>query len=135
MSRGDLIEIWIGKNVFRGHVRHARNDLLVLQGPAYLDVNLAAPLVMRVVERSAIGGVAVWPNGAQSFAARLAELEQSEEICEFLAVPSEAQVAGKVSIRARDHVIVEDAGGREWILPLAGLAAAVHLSPPPPAER
>jgi hypothetical protein len=135
MNRGDLVEVLIGKFVFRGHIRHTRKDLLVLSGSVQVDVNLAAPLALRVVATADTGGVGGWSGGAESFTARLAELEQSEEICEFLAVPSEVAVTGQVSIRARDHVIVDDADGSEWVLPIRWLAAVVHRSAPPPVDR
>jgi hypothetical protein len=91
-----------------------------------LDVNLAAPLVLRIVERGATGGETRWDRGAESFAARLAELEQQHETCEFFSAPDAIRVAGRLSIRARDHIIVEDQDGGEWILPLRWLVAVVH---------
>jgi hypothetical protein len=126
MNRGDIVQIVIGDAVFRGRVRHARNDLMVLHGPVLLDVNLAAPLVLRIVERGAAGGEVPWDRGAESFAARLAELEQQHEICEFYSAPDAIRATGRLSIRAQDHVVVEDRDGGEWILPLPWLVAVVH---------
>ena len=135
MSRGDLVEIRIGEMVYRGHVRHARNDLLVLQGTGYLDVNLAGPVLLRVVEKAASAGVGMSPRGAESFTARLAELEQSKELCRFVCVSTEVAVEGRVSIRARDHLIVEDSDGGEWVLPLPWIVAVVHANPLPYRNR
>jgi hypothetical protein len=125
MSRGDRIEIWAGEAVFRGFIQHTRNDLLVLRGPANVDINLGAPIVLRVIEPAAKSGVAASPGGPSSFTARLAELEQSNEICDFITPISRAEVVGRLTIRARDHVIVEGADHQEWFVPLAWLQAVV----------
>ena len=125
MSGGDRVEIWAGESVFRGFIQHTRNDLLMLVAQANVDVNLGAPVVMRVVERATTSGAGTLPNGPESFAARLAELEQSEAVGEFITAYSRAAVVGRVAIRARDHVIVEDGDGREWIVPIQWLMAVV----------
>lgn len=126
MSRGDLIEVWTGESAFRGFIQHTRNDLVVLRGKANVDVNLSGPIVLRVVEAGATTGAGVVPNAAASFAARLAELEQSQNSGDFVVPFSRAPVNGKVKIRARDHVIVEGADRQEWIVPLRWLAAVVY---------
>ena len=109
MSRGDRVEIWTGETVFRGFIEHTRNDLLVVRGPVNVDVNLAAPILLRVIEPAARSGVDASRSGPASFAARLAELEQLDQVCDFITPFSRAEVVGQVTIRARDHVIVKSA--------------------------
>jgi hypothetical protein len=126
MSRGDRVEIWAGDRVFRGYVRHTRADLLVLRAQVDVDINLDAPIVLRVIEPAAMPGVGAMPHGPASFAARMVELEQTEEIFEFITPHTQATVVGSVSIRARDHVVVEDSDRQEWVIPLAWLMGVVH---------
>jgi hypothetical protein len=125
MSRGDHVEIWAGDVAFRGFIQHVRNDLLILQGQANVDVNLGAPIVLRVVEPAVIPGTGVSPHGPESFAARLAQLEQSDAACEFIVPYSRAAVFGRIAIRARDHVIVDGAEKQEWFVPVKWLVAVV----------
>lgn len=125
MSRGDLLEIWAGETTFRGFIQHTRNDLLVLEAGTRVDVNLGGPIILRVIEPAAARGSGVVQNGATSFAARLAELEQGRSVGEFVTPFSRAPVLGRVAIRASDHVIVEGADAREWVVPLKWLAAVV----------
>jgi hypothetical protein len=125
MSRGDLLEIWAGETTFRGFIQHTRNDLLVLQARDRIDVNLGGPVILRVIEPAAAPGSGAVRNGATSFAARLAELEQSRTLGEFVTPFSRAPVQGRVAIRANDHVIVEGPDTREWVVPLKWLAAVV----------
>ena len=125
MSRGDRVEIWAGEAVFRGFIRHTRNDLLSLQAQAEVDVNLGAPIALRVIEPAARSGAVALPGGPASFSARLAELEQTGKLCEFITMSSRVAVVGKVAIRARDHVIVESADQPEWVIPLKWLVAVV----------
>ncbi|MDH3260818.1 MAG: hypothetical protein OEM81_01465 [Acidimicrobiia bacterium] len=125
MNRGDLIEVWAGERAFRGFIQHTRNDLLVLQAHANVDVNLGSPVVLRVVEPAARQGIGVARNGPASFAARVAELEQSGTVCDFIVPFSRAAVQGRVAIRATDHVIVDCADGQEWVVPLKWLTAVV----------
>jgi hypothetical protein len=125
MSRGDLLEVWAGETAFRGFVQHTRNDLLVLQAHANVDINLGGPVVLRVVEPAATPGAGVNRTGAASFAARLAELEQGDTMCEFIVPFSGAPVHGKVAIRASDHLIVDGVDAQEWVVPLKWLMAVV----------
>lgn len=126
MSRGDLLEVWAGDSVFRGFVRHAKGDLLVLENQIHVDVNLGGQIVLRVIEAGAAVGKAVVTGGANSFAARLAEHEQNQTLADFIVPFSRAPVSGRVIIRAADHVIVEGTDAREWVVPLKWLAAVVR---------
>lgn len=126
MSRGDLLEIWAGKSVFRGFIRHTKSDLLVLESQALVDVNLGGPIVLRVIEPGARAGKGLVTGGANSFAGRLAELEQKQATVDFIIPLSSAGVSGRVIVRASDHVIAEGADSQEWVVPLQGLAAVVE---------
>lgn len=126
MSRGDRVEIWAGESRLRGYVQHTRTDLLTLRANSNVDVNLGAPIVLRVIEPAAAPGAGASPQGPESFAARMAELEQTEEIYEFITPFSKETVIGRVAIRARDHLVVEDSGRQEWIIPLMWLMAVVN---------
>ncbi len=125
MSRGDQVEIRAGEAFFCGFIQYTRSDLVVLRAHANVDVNLGAPIVMRVIEPAGAPGTASSPSGPASFSARMAELEQTDEVCEFLTPFSSATVVGSVSIRARDHLVVEGSDHQEWIIPLAWLMAVV----------
>jgi hypothetical protein len=135
MSRGDRIEIRAGDRVFRGHIRHTRGDLLALRAQVDIDINLAAPMVLRIIEPAAVPGLGPTPHGPASFGARMAELEQTEQIFEFITPYTDSPVVGKVSIRARDHVVVEDSDRQEWVIPLKWLTAVVSRQPIPPGDR
>jgi hypothetical protein len=128
MSRGDLLEVWAGDSVFRGFIRHTKGDLLVLENQIDVDVNLGGPIVLRVIEAGAGVGKAVVTGGSNSFAARLAEHEQHQTVADFIVPFSRAPVSGRVMIRANDHVMVEGADSREWVVPLRWLAAVVRRS-------
>ena len=135
MSRGDRLEIWAGDRVFRGHIRHTRADLLVLRAQVDVDINLDSPIVLRVIEPAAVPGLGATPHGPASFSARMAELEQTEQIFEFITPYADSPVVGKVSIRARDHVVVEDSDRQEWVIPLKWLTAVVSRQRISPGDR
>lgn len=126
MSRGDLVEVWAGDSVFRGFVRHTKGDLLVLESQVHVDVNLSGPVVLRVIETAATSGTAGDRSGAASFSARLAEHEQHQALADFLVPFSRAPISGRVTIRAKDHLIVAGADSCEWVVPLKWLAAVVR---------
>jgi hypothetical protein len=79
-----------------------------------------------VIEPGARAGKGLVAGGANSFGARLAELEQKQATVEFIIPLSSAGVSGRVIVRASDHVIAEDADSQEWVVPLKGLAAVVE---------
>lgn len=126
MSRGDLIEVQAGHSRFLGHIRHTKNDLATLHGLVNVDVNLDAPIVIQVIEPNATAGISASPAGPGSLAARLAELEQSGELCEFITATPRVEVLGRVRIRARDHITIESPDGREWVIPINWLIAVVN---------
>lgn len=128
MNRGDRVSIWAGARVFTGLVDYARGDLLSVRVAAetVVDVNLAGPVVVRISQPSAGPGVGPARHGAPSFRARLSELEQASVRCELVVPWPGPELAGRVSVRAVDHVAVEDDERREWFVPLAWLAAVVE---------
>lgn len=125
MSRGDHVEVRAAARVFKGTIVHTRGDLLTLQarGGPDVDVNLGGPIVLRITEAAATPGVGVARQGPGSFRARLSELEQGHAICEF--ITSHTEIMGRLLVRAEDHVVVGDADGQEWVVPLTWLAAVV----------
>ncbi len=125
LARGDTIAVIIAGDVIQGSVAHAKGDLLSLVTAAgdRLDVRLGALVAVRVVQRAAGAGRGRERFGAESFVARLRELEL-EAVPIVLTVPAaNGPVEGVIDAVARDHVMVRDPDGNAWFLPLDGIAA------------
>jgi hypothetical protein len=134
MHRGDTVAVTAGDLTFSGQIVYVGVDLLQLQtadGGA-LDVQLAllttaregtresrvaAPVVLRVVERARSGGRRPGP-AADTFRARLLEHEADGVEVVLGSVLLREELRGTLTV-GRDQVRVCDPGGAETYLPLA----------------
>lgn len=127
MSRGDTLAVTAGGKTFTGRVDYAAGDLMTLETSlGRIDVNLAGPVAIQVVERARSGGRAR-TAGPGSFRGRLLEHEGAREVEVWAAVLA-GPLRGKVRVAARDHVVFEDREGREWVLPLAAVGYVARLA-------
>ncbi|MDJ0959426.1 MAG: hypothetical protein QNJ88_02130 [Acidimicrobiia bacterium] len=128
LARGDTVAVTIGADVVQGIVMHAKGDLLCLETASgdRCDVRLGAPAAIHVVQRATSPGRARDRFGAESFVARLRELEL-EEIPVMIVGPMRRDpVVGTIAAVASDHVLLRNDDG-DWYLSLAGIAAVtVH---------
>ena len=127
MSRGDTLAVAAGGKTFTGRVGYAAGDLMTLEtGLGRIDVNLAGPVAIQVVERARSGGRAR-AEGPGGFRGRLLEHEGAREV-EVWATGLAGPLRGKVKVAARDHVVFEDREGREWFLPLPTVGYVARLA-------
>lgn len=107
LHRGDLVAVETAALSVSGRVVYAAGDLaILLTAGGELDVNLAAPLMLTVVERSRSGG-ASRGVGAPSFKARLCEHEAAGARVEIgTRLPLRA-VTGTLSAVAVDHLVLD----------------------------
>lgn len=129
LSRGDTIAVTAADRAFRGVVMHAKGDLMTVAsaGGERIDVRLGPLVVIRVVERATSGGRTRDRFAAESFAARLRELELAEHQVTLI-VPAVADtITGRIEAVTGDHIVFDGGSDDRWYLPLAGIA--VVLSP------
>lgn len=135
-DRGDRVAVEVAGRTYLGTVVHVGADLIQLRagtrtsGPiaaeptglasrtSLIDVNLAAPIVLRVVERVTEGGLGPG-TGPATFRARLLELEVSRTDVELTAAALPGPVRGLLAAVARDHLVLVDPDGTEWYVPIA----------------
>lgn len=134
-DRGDRIAVDVTGRTYVGHVVHVGADLLQLRtrssplmaagvagepvgSGAVVDVHLAAPVVLRVVERVHEGGVGPQP-GPATFRARLLEHEVADAVVDLTAEAVAGSVRGRVAAVGRDHVVLVDGDDDPWFVPFA----------------
>jgi hypothetical protein len=124
LARGDTVAVALGDEVVQGIVVHAKGDLLCLETPAgnRHDIRLGAPAAIHVVQRATGSGRARDRFGAESFVARLRELELDEVPVTLIGPMRRDPVVGTIAAVASDHVLLRNDDG-DWYLPLAGIAA------------
>lgn len=124
LSRGDTVAVTIGAEIVQGIVVHAKGDLLCVETPAgdRCDVRLGTPASIHVVQRATSPGRARDRFGAESFVARLRELELDEVPVTVIGPMRRDPVVGTIAAVASDHVLLRNDDG-DWYLPLAGIAA------------
>lgn len=107
-DRGEQVRLDLGGRRLTGFVAHAAGDLLRLRtATGLVDVDLAAPMVLRVVGRGPHGASA---SALHSFTARLRELELDHAEVE-LGLRDGALLRGRVATVAADHVVLRDQDG------------------------
>ena len=125
VSRGDTVSVIAGDQVLRGTLIYARGELARIQtASGRADVNLASPLVLRVDARSHDGGTAA-RQGADTLRARLLEYDMEAVAIEVWAPAHGATVSGSILAVGRDHVLLADRDGAEWVLRLMDIAWVV----------
>ncbi len=123
LSRGDQVEVIAEGLRMRGSVVHAKGTVATIEGPAgtRLDVNLAAPLIIHVVDHSTAGGRSRDPFGSDSFLARLRELEIDEARVRIIA--NGEVVIGRLEAVGTDHVMVIGNDQLPWYISLHAIVA------------
>jgi hypothetical protein len=134
-DRGDRVAVDVAGRTYLGHVVHVGADLLQLRtrpsppgvrdvsgeplgAGSVVDVHLAAPVVLRVVQRAREGGHGPQP-GPATFRARLLELELADAVVELTAEAVAGAARGRVAAVARDHLVLLDEDATPWFVPLA----------------
>ncbi|MBT8203589.1 MAG: hypothetical protein HKN74_12855 [Acidimicrobiia bacterium] len=122
VSRGDTVSVIAGEKVLRGTLVYARGELARIHtASGRADINLASPVVLRVDARSRDGGTAARP-GADTLRARLLEYDMEDVAIELWAPTPATTVSGSISAVGRDHVVLEDHDGADWIVRLVDIA-------------
>jgi hypothetical protein len=115
VHRGDRVAVTIGEQRLTGVVTYAAGDLACVRTPAGdVDLNLAAPLAVQVVERVRSGGAARG-RGPSSFVARLHEHEAGFVPVELGCPLLPADLRGRIVAVGADHVVL-DADGQTWFV-------------------
>jgi hypothetical protein len=125
LSRGDTIAVTLGADQIHGVVTHAKGDLLTMQTlqEDRVDIHLGALIAIHVVERATAGGRTRDRFGAESFVARLRELELDEMPVTVTAPAAGGPILGRIEAVTSDHVMVNDDTAGRWYVPIDGIAA------------
>jgi hypothetical protein len=116
VSRGDIVTIIAGDRSLRGRLTYARGEIASVDAAAgRFDIHLPAGVALRVDERSTDGGVAA-RKGSDTLRARLLELELSGTAIELWIPGHGVDVIGSIEAVGKDHVVVRDQDGAEWVL-------------------
>ena len=125
LSRGDTVGITIGSELLSGVAIHAKGDLLTmqtLQGDR-VDIHLCGLVAIHVVTRATTGGRTRDRFGAESFVARLRELELDEMPVTINAPAAGGPVAGRIEAVTSDHVMLHDDTSGRWYIPIDAIAS------------
>ena len=114
MNRGDDVTVEASGRTHRGTITAVGNDYLVMETESGVVEARLAKVIITVWRRRS-GGTSIKP-AAESWRARLAELEQDGESAILLAAGKE--IGGVVSVVGADHVEMTDADGTAHVFPL-----------------
>lgn len=132
MHRGDTVTVHVAGLTLSGVVDAVGLDYLVLLTPATAaDVRLDAAVLR--ISPAPSGGHDARP-GSATFAARLAEYEQTGEDLTLHLATDPPSVVGSVAVAAGDHVLVSSPGAGDVVIPLP-LVVAVTRPRPAPHDR
>ena len=125
LSRGDTVVLAAGDRRFQGVIVHSRGDLVTLETAQgeHVHAHLDGPVLLKVIERAATGGRGRDRYGAESFLARLREIELDEVPVELVAPGTGEVVAGALAAVTKDHVMINGDHGEAWFIPLDQIAA------------
>lgn len=116
--RGDIVALVLDSRTLVGEILHAAGDLARVRTiKCDVDVSLRAVSALRIVEQMRSGGRSCL-HGPTSFTARLFELEASGERIELSTRMPTAEVMGRISAVAIDHIVLRDDDGMVWFVPL-----------------
>jgi hypothetical protein len=116
--RGDIAALVLDSRTLVGEIVHAATDLARVRTiKSDVDVCLRGVSAVRIVEQMRCGGRSCH-SGPASFTARLFELEASGERIEMATRMPTAEVIGRISAVAIDHVVLRDDDGMVWFVPL-----------------
>ena len=129
-ERGQAVTVRCGGRTFTGDVGHVAPDLLGLEiGGARVDVNLDAPVVLRVAGPRA-GPPPPGREGAPSFKARLYELELAGTSVELGLAGPAGELRGRIRAVALDHVLLRADDGSRSAVALRAIAWVRGDGPP-----
>ena len=121
LHRGDVVAVDLAGRSFTGAVVYTAGDLLCVRGAgSVVDVNLEAPLSLRVVERVRRGG-AGRSGGPPGFKARLFEHEAGGGTVTLGTRLVVGELSGRIDAVAVDHVLLLDADGAPWHVALTAV--------------
>ncbi len=122
VSRGDTVSAIAGDKTLRGRLIYARGEIAsIVTGSGTADLHLAAGVVLRIDERRSEGGTAP-RSGSDTLRARLLEYEMAEQRIEIWVPAHRVEVAGVIAAVGKDHLVVTDQNGTEWVTQLADIA-------------
>ena len=122
VSRGDTVTAIAGDKALRGRLSYARGDIASMDtGSGTVDLHLAAGVVLRLDERRTEGGTAPRP-GSDTLRARLLEYEMDGRSIEVWMPAHGVDVSGSIGAVGKDHLVVIDRDGAEWMAPLTTIA-------------
>lgn len=121
LFRGDRVALHYPDTVVTGEVIHAAGDLASIRTAATtVHCKLEAAVTLHVVERDAFGGRTP-ERGAESFRARLFELELASAQVDVGGAMSGGGLRGRLAVVAVDHVVLDTPDGEVHVS-----LAAVH---------
>ena len=122
MQRGDTVAVALPGRTFTGTVTHAASGLMTLRTrTGVVDINLATPLHLHVVERVRSGGSSGERDPA-TFRGRLLEHELAGHLLECGSTVVADVVRGRLVAVGLDHVVLRAEDGVEVVIPTAALA-------------
>lgn len=131
LFRGDVIRVIVGDRAWAGKVVHAGAEVITLETPAGVQLDLAYEGVsaIRVVERSPSGGRALAGPHPGAIIARLRELVGSSETVEIGGARLQPPLEGTVVAVASSHIELRARDGGEWVIPLSNISFVVRQPP------
>lgn len=122
VSRGDTVTAIAGEKVLRGRLVYARGDIASLDtGSGTADLHLAAGVALRIDERRTEGGTTP-RSGSDTLRARLLEYEMDARRIEIWLPAHHMEVSGGIGAVGKDHLVVIDQDGSEWVAQLTDIA-------------
>lgn len=130
LHRGDVVGAVVGRRAFTGTVTYAAGDLVCMRTPSLeVDLSLATPLALQVLERVRTGGRGRG-TGPGSFLGRLRDHELSAGQVEVCCPALDMDVRGAVVAVAEDHVVMEGSEGQHWFLARQAIGCVVTRPAP-----
>lgn len=127
MGRGDRVAAGLGDRTYAGRVVYSSGDLMTLEtGGGTVDFNLQGPIRLRLVEAARSGGGSR-REGPGSFRGRLLELEAERGDIEIGSPLFPDGLRGRMQIAAQDHLVLQDATGAEWFVPLSWIGYVARV--------
>lgn len=121
LHRGDVVAVELASRSFVGTALYTAGDLLCLRTHTEdVDICMAAPLGLRIVERVRSGGVSRGA-GSASFKARLFEHEASGGEVVVGSRLCGGEVVGRIHAVAVDHLVLDARSGQRCYLSLRAL--------------
>jgi hypothetical protein len=125
VNRGDVVQLLTPSRTFRGQLIYVGRDFVTLKdSESLVDVNLAQPCTVHVIEKSSRGRGK--HDGPGTFEMRLYEYKmEGAEIEVHTAALTDAIRVRIVSI-GQDHIVVSDINKEVWLLPLRAISYTVR---------